>query len=218
MTVDVKSPVLSSTRHHLKENYRLHLEVGFLSALILVAGVLNFYPKTDPAHREIFIPQVSVEVIDIPQTLQPISTKGVPIKPVIPVASAKMQEVLIDDTDLIFGSEDGLLTIPAPPNPPGKKKTAEYFPPKLMVSKFPEYPKELQKKGIRGMVVLEVQVDTDGKVINHRVKQNTTGSDLLEQLAIETVYKCRYNPASDGTKAIQAWTDHRFEFRENSNH
>ncbi len=190
--------------------------MGLLTSLVLTTALL-YYPVDDAGSGNIEIPKITVEVIDVPQTLQPLSTKGVPVKPVIPIASAKLQEIILDDTDVIFGTEEGLLTIPAPPAPPGKKRT-EYFPPKLMVSKFPEYPKELQHKGVEGIIVLEVQVDTDGKVINHRLKQNTTGSAILEKLAIETVYKCRYNPASDGTKPMVAWTDHRFEFRENTDH
>lgn len=216
MITDVKPPRTEFAPYlHLKSDYRLYLEIGLLASLVLTTAVL-YYPVDESGPSNHDIPPITVEVLDVPQTLQPLSTKGVPIKPVIPIASAKPQEILIEDTDVIFGSEEGLLTIPAPPAPPGKKRT-EYFPPKLMVSKFPEYPKELQNKGVQGVIVLDVQVDTEGNVINHKVKQNTTGSSILEKLAIETVYKCRYNPASDGSKPLVAWTDHRFEFREKAN-
>ncbi len=216
MIADVKPPRIEfAVYQHLKSYYRLYLEIGLFASLVLTTAVL-YYPVNEGGASTIEVPPISVEVLDVPQTLQPLSTKGVPIKPVIPIASAKPQEILMEDTDVIFGSEEGLLAIPAPPAPPGKKR-AEYYPPKLIVSKFPEYPKELQNKGVQGVIVLEVQVDTEGKVINHKLKQNTTGSPILEKLAIETVYKCRYNPASDGSKPLVAWTDHRFEFREKAN-
>jgi TonB family protein len=167
----------------------------------LETGNISDIKKTD----------IVLEVNDIPQTRQALSVKGTPVKPVIPIAGDIVEDILTDETER-YGTEEGLLEIPAMPAPPGGKGKSEYFPPKLMVSKFPEYPAELQKQGVSGVIVLQVKIDVTGKVVEHKVKMNTTRNAVLEKLAVETVYKCRYNPASDGKNPVVAWTDHRFEF------
>lgn len=217
--IDVRSektarPAIVRVFHHLREKYYETLEIGLLGSITLMVIVFNVIPKPTPPEIHFEKAPIILEVTDVPQTLQPLSVKGAPIKPVIPIAADIPEELIVDETDLIFGTEDGLLEIPAPPVPPGGGNKTELFPPKLMVSKFPEYPKELQKQGVSGVIVLLVEVDVTGKVINHKVKSNTTNNATLEKLSIETVYKCRYNPASDGKKPIVAWTEHRFEFNE----
>lgn len=196
----------------VKIRFRFTLEASLLGVLIFCVLVVRTMPAIEPSREAPFIPQITIEVMDIPQTRQELSVKGQPVKPVIPIASDRAEEILVDDKDVIFGTEDGLLEIPAPPAPPGGKGKDEYFPPKLMISKFPEYPEALRKQGISGVVVLQVKVDVNGNVVDHKVKSNTTGNSTLEKLAIETVYKCKYNPASDGKKKLEAWTDHKFEF------
>ncbi|KAB2880816.1 TonB family protein [bacterium] len=200
--------------HKVVKEYRvLYLESGLLAVLILHIIFVNFLPKMDTADiSDLKRTDIVLEVNDIPQTRQALSVKGSPVKPVIPIASDITENILAEETDVRYGTEDGLLEIPAMPAPPGGKGKSEYFPAKLMVSKFPEYPAELQKQGVSGVIILQVKIDVTGKVIDHKVKLNTTKSSVLEKLSIETVYKCRYNPASDGKSPLVSWTDHRFEF------
>ncbi len=197
-----------------KEHHVLYLESALLLILFLHVIFTHIMPDVRTGDlSDIKKTDIVLEVSDIPQTRQALSVKGSPIKPVIPIAGDIVEDVLSDETDVRFGTEDGLLEIPAMPAPPGSGKgKSEYFPPKLMVSKFPEYPADLQKQGVSGVIILQVKIDVTGKVVDHKVKTNTTRNATLEKLAIETVYKCRYNPASDGKNPVVAWTDHRFEF------
>ena len=147
--------------------------------------------------------------------------KGEPINPVDPSKAEIVPDALADTgrIDLgIRGVEGGVVNgVPGGSiYGTGLGGGGDYIPPKLMISKFPEYPKSLQKKGISGVIVLHVKVDTTGHVVDYKVTLNTTASSELEKLAIETVFKCRYNPASDGTHPIMAWTDHKFEFNDKS--
>ncbi len=149
--------------------------------------------------------------------------KGLPIEPINPANAEIVPDALADTGRIelgIKGLEGGVVNGVAGGSLTGTGLgggSGEYIPPKLMVSKFPEYPKSLQKKGVSGIIVLQVKVDTTGRVVDYKVKLNTTNNSVLEKLAIETVFKCRYNPASDGTHPIMAWTDHRFEFIDKSN-
>lgn len=208
--IETKTPL-----HKLvKEQYTILFETGLLLVLVLHVVFTRVMPNIETGDiSELKKTEVVLEVNDIPQTRQALSVKGSPVKPVIPIASDIVEDILADESDVRYGTEDGLLEIPAMPAPPGSGKgKSEYFPPKLMVSKFPEYPAELQKQGVSGVIVLQVKIDVTGKVVDHKIKMNTTRSNVLEKLAVETVYKCIYNPASDGKKPVVAWTDHRFEF------
>lgn len=198
-------------------HYVRTVERSLLLTLIGLTVIVRMDPKAEP--DAVFLPpaNVIIELTDIPPTRQFVLAKGAPVKPVIPVASNITEEVLTDESDVNYGTEEGLIEIPAMPLPPGGKTKSEYRPPKLMVSKFPEYPKELQKRGVSGVIVLTIKVDTDGTVIDHKVKSNSTGNDVLERLSISTVYKCRFSPAYEGKKPIVAWTEHTFEFTESGN-
>jgi TonB family protein len=173
--------------------------------------MIRYFPsfKSD-ADSKIIKPNIVIELSDISPTRQIVSSKGKPVKPVIPIAGNIKEDLLYDD-ESILGAEFGLLPIPAPP-PLGNKTKTEYHPPRLIVSKFPEYPKDLQQQGVSGIIILEVKVDVNGNVIDHKIKSNTTHNQILERLAVETVYKCRYMPAMENKKPAVAWTDHKFEF------
>lgn len=198
----------------IKERHIIYFESGLLAVLILNVIFVTLLPTINTADiSELKRPEIVLEVNDVPQTRQTLSVKGSPVKPTIPIASDIVEDILADESDVRYGTEEGLLEIPAMPAPPGSGKgKTEYFPPKLMVSKFPEYPLDLQKQGVSGVIILQVKIDITGKVVGHKVKLNTTKSSVLEKLSVETVYKCRYNPASDGKTPVVSWTDHRFEF------
>lgn len=210
----MNSSELKIPAHRLdKDHHTIYFESALLLILFLHVIFAHVMPVLTPGDiGDIKKTDIVLEVNDIPQTRQALSVKGTPVKPVIPIAGDIVEDVLADETDTRYGTEEGLLEIPAMPAPPGGKGKSEYFPPKLMVSKFPEYPAELQKQGVSGVIILQVKVDVTGKVIDHKVKMNTTRNATLEKLAVETVYKCKYNPASDGKNPVVAWTDHRFEF------
>ncbi len=206
------SQVHISEFDRVKLKYRILFELSVLASLTLIIILLRYFPsfKSDSG-TPLLRPNITVEISDIPETHQTVSSKGQPVKPVIPIAGNITEELLYDDESNL-GTEFGLLPIPAPPPPPGNKTKTEYQPPRLIVSKFPEYPKELQKQGVSGTIILEVKVDVDGKVVDHRIKSNTTHNKTLEKLAVETVYKCRYMPATENKSPSVAWTDHKFEF------
>lgn len=56
----------------------------------------------------------------------------------------------------------------------------------------PQYPQEAFIKKIEGTVVVEIMIDTQGKVIRARVLQSVP---LLDAAAIQTVYQWQFSPA-----------------------
>jgi len=54
------------------------------------------------------------------------------------------------------------------------------------------------------VVLLDVRVDQDGRVSDVRLKKSS-GSDLLDRTAIETVREWRFQPATVGGKPVAEW-------------
>lgn len=71
------------------------------------------------------------------------------------------------------------------------KATGKIKPPKLIKMVDPVYPPEAKKAGIEGVVILEVETDTSGRVVRTKVLRSIP---LLDQAAIEAVRQWVYEP------------------------
>jgi protein TonB len=67
------------------------------------------------------------------------------------------------------------------------------IPPQPIKKVVPVYPEIARKAGIRGTVVLNVQVGTDGKVGGVKV---VSGPQALQAAAVHAVRQWRFEPAS----------------------
>jgi len=68
----------------------------------------------------------------------------------------------------------------------------------------PPYPAMARRMGEEGEVRLDVHVGTDGSVIEVRLKKSS-GSQLLDQTAIDTVKKWRFKPATVDGRPVAEW-------------
>lgn len=76
----------------------------------------------------------------------------------------------------------------------------------------PKYPMQARRRHMEGLVILTVRVSEDGRVVDARVK-NSSGYDLLDDSALETVRLWRFEPGHQGGNATASWTDVRINFR-----
>ena len=67
----------------------------------------------------------------------------------------------------------------------------------------PEYPTNLRNTDVRGVVVLEAQIEPDGRVCSVRVVRSIRP---LDQAAIDAVLKWRFTPAKVNGVAVAAIT------------
>lgn len=68
----------------------------------------------------------------------------------------------------------------------------------------PPYPSMARRLGEEGEVQLDVRVGPDGAVIDVRLKKSS-GSQLLDQTAIDTVKKWRFRPATVDGQPVAEW-------------
>ena len=82
---------------------------------------------------------------------------------------------------------------PPPPPPPKQERISEGAMQSNAIRKVePIYPSLAQRSRITGRVVLEVEIDEEGNVVNVTAK---TGHQLLRQAAIDAIKQWKYRPA-----------------------
>lgn len=105
---------------------------------------------------------------------------------------------------------------PAPAPPPAPEAPAKSIPePVLEAPRFnaaylnnppPAYPLAARRRGIEGRVLVRAEVQTDGSCSRVEMKASS-GSDLLDQAALEAVRKWRFVPARKGNQMLMAWVE-----------
>lgn len=88
---------------------------------------------------------------------------------------------------------------PLDPVPP---RRLDYHPPRLLSCPATQYPDSLKRRAIGGHVVLELVVDTLGRVPRDRIVARESPHPGLSQAAIAMAAGCRFAPARVGRKAI----------------
>jgi TonB family protein len=85
-------------------------------------------------------------------------------------------------------------------------------PPRYVENPKPPYPLEAKNKAYEGKVLLQVEVLSNGRVGEIFVKESS-GYDVLDQSALDTVKKWRFIPARKGGIAIPCWVNIPITFK-----
>jgi protein TonB len=154
-----------------------------------------------------------LEAVFIPETTQPEEQPQVKIKPEIeqPVAVDQPPPELQVEEAVTPPSE---VPIPASANAIAGSQQQGAPAKDLKTSNRvdPTYPPASRRAGEQGTVRLKVLVDTNGRPSNVEVSQSS-GSQRLDQAAIDAVRKWRFEAATDGQKKIQAYTQVAVTFK-----
>lgn len=76
----------------------------------------------------------------------------------------------------------------------------------------PDYPLSARRRGLEGRVLMRAEVLADGSCSRVELKK-TSGSELLDQAALEAVRKWHFVPAKKGNQAITAWVEVPITFK-----
>lgn len=76
----------------------------------------------------------------------------------------------------------------------------------------PPYPLAARRRGMEGRVVLRAHVRDDGLCAEVELKESS-GHDLLDNAALQTVKRWRFVPASRGGTAVASWVEIPISFR-----
>lgn len=96
-------------------------------------------------------------------------------------------------------------------NPYAKKETPLIYPRSIENPK-PIYPREARKRGYEGEVILRVEVLTNGRVGAIEIRRSS-GYEILDRSAMETIKKWRFLPAQKGEDLIPFWVNIPIKFQ-----
>lgn len=204
MEIEFKKTQLDS-----KFEYNANVKRALVLTLLLFLIAVNLSPRVNVQMQDRPQPDIEIQVEDIPVTRQTFVAPP-PLKPAVPVPSevesipedATIEPTTLSNTNFFADVPDGFA------GPTASVVT----PPKPISWVFPEYPKEVKKKGIRGVVRLSIHINEKGKVSEVVVLENTTGSKACADAAIAAAYDSRFFPAKQAGKAIDYWMTQPYRF------
>jgi len=111
-------------------------------------------------------------------------------------------------------------TAPAPTPPPPRPQPAAGPPAARVTSAVPQgeqcrppaYPAVAQRRHLEGRVVVRVRIDVDGHVKAAEIAQSS-GHEVLDEAALEAVRTWTFEPAHEGTRAVESFLNVPFRFR-----
>ena len=192
--------------------YKKTIEKALIFSLFFFLLLLHIFPKrVEQKATELPPLDFKFEIEEIPVTEQRVRRgRRPPQKPVIPVASEDPDippDATIDETLLDWEAGDdiaGQSGITSCSN--------DMIPPRPIVQVLPEYPKELQKQNVRGIVKVRLYVNEKGEIEEAVISENTTNSEACAEAALAAAKKSTYLPASAGGEKIATWVTCTYSF------
>ena len=204
-------------------NYQIHLEIGFVLALLIVIALFRI--PLNPGTTFI-LRQTSQETVTMEEIVQTRQVELPPAPPVPQIPVAVSNDAIISDTPIDISSEldfDMPLNLPLPPPPSadeGKKDTSEtkteYGDVFVVVERMPvliggidklqesiKYPEMARKAGIEGRVFVKFIINEKGRVIDPVVVRGIGGG--CDEAALEAVNKARFEPGMQRGRAVKVW-------------
>jgi len=191
------------------ENYQKTIHVATIVALAMTISIFELFPTLNwEKNEEPIIVVTSLQVENIPITRQG-TRKPPPPKPAVPIPSDDElipEDVTIEETELD-------LNLYSPLQGEGGISGAPFvFQPRPIYEVIPEYPQELQRKGIQGRVKLHIHVNKYGFVDQVVILENTSGSPICARAAKTAALQGRYVPAKSQGKPTDIWITRVYSF------
>ncbi len=189
------------------------MELSLVTALALLILFFHALPKRFSSTPPPIPPVVfRFTLEEIPMTRWEPRGARRPQRPAVPIASEEPdlpQDAVLEASETTSaGGGLGPLTAPAP-------TAQDTIPPRPLVQVLPEYPKELQRLNVRGVVRLMLWVNDRGIVEQAVVKENTTGSDACEAAALSAAQKSVFQPGMIDRRPTAMWFTCSYSFKPN---
>lgn len=195
----------------LKIRYKKLIEVGLVLSLIICILMLQSFKKFEAQNVEQKAVDIKIEVEEIPQTEQ-VKMPPPPSRPAVPIET-ESDEIPEDETIEITDLD--LTEVPPPPPPPPTDDEAAtifvpYDDPPQPIGGFAaiqrnlKYPEIARKAGVEGRVMVHVQIDEKGKVVNTKILVSL-GNNGCDEAAIEAIKSVSWKPAMQRDRPVKVW-------------
>lgn len=194
----------------LRLRYKKTVEMGLVISLALTLIVFYGFRNlgTTTQLLEVDLPEIKVE--EIPPTEQ-IKRPPPPARPSVAIPTDDEdipEDETIDITEINFDE------IPEPPPPPEADESSNIFvaydePPEPIggfaaIQRNLEYPEIARKAGIEGRVIVNVLVDTDGRVVETKILKSL-GHSGCDEAAVKAIRSVRWKPAKQRDRPVKVW-------------
>ncbi len=197
-----------NTVFDLKERFPLYFRTGMLLAILFfILGFLfaphytlhPYVPRVDKAL------QVEVE----PEQLEAIEELPPAPKPQLPVEAESEEEIEAATIEKTADFET-FDKMPIEPEAETPEFVAYDTPPRPKNFVRPSYPNIARTAGIEGTVILQLLVDTNGKVLEAKVLKKLHPE--LDRAALDAAYKTSFYPAKQRDKPVKVWVSYPIRF------
>lgn len=170
------------------------LHIGILYVLSITMGIVNVPQVLKPVEA-IFIPEATQPEPEIPEVKPDIAQMQPSDQP---VPEINLDEVLAPPAENPMPASDNAVAATAVSGAPAQDlKTKQRV--------EPTYPPTSRRLGEEGTVKLRILVDPSGRSKQVEVA-TSSGFPRLDQAAMEAVKRWRFVAATNGSSAIEAWT------------
>jgi protein TonB len=195
--------IVAVENQKFKLGYNRYLRNALYATLVI--HVIMFYITPTFKFKPYVLREEYFEAIDLPEQFElPPPPKEV-AAPAVPLEAAEGEEVE-EDADIAPTSFERIEDVPPPPPPPSEQ-AAEFYAfdeaPVLIRFVNPKYPDLARQAGIEGVVLLNVLVSDDGKVLSATVIQSDV-TPAMEKAAIEAAKQFVFKPAKQRTVPVKA--------------
>jgi protein TonB len=204
-----------------KQEDRKMFELSFIITLSLFIVLFSGWRRFETRTRTLETSDLVFQVEMIPQTEQK-RLQPAPARPSVPIASESEEipeEATIEFTNIDFedtppppppldGDDGMILFVPfdEPPVPIGGFKA---------ILKHLKYPEIGRLAGIQGFVVLHLQIDENGDVVDIRTIKSLGSGDFVEA-ASKAVRAVKWKPAKQRERPVKVWYSVPIEFTLNA--
>jgi protein TonB len=195
--------IVAVENQKFKLGYNRYLRNAFY--ITLVAHVLMFYFTPTFTFKPYVLREEYFEAIDLPEQFElPPPPKEI-AAPAVPIEAAEGEEV-DEDAEIAPTTFERIEDVPPPPPPPSEQASEFYaFDEAPVLIKFvnPKYPDLARQAGIEGVVLINVLVAEDGKVLSASVIRSDV-TPAMEKAAIEAAKQFVFKPAKQRTVPVKA--------------
>lgn len=92
-----------------------------------------------------------------------------------------------------------------------KDASAVDSPPRALARRMPRYPAEAEGRGLSGVVVLRLRIDTEGRVAEANVVR-ASPPGVFDAAAVSAVKTWRFTPARDAGRPVEVWAQQALRF------
>jgi hypothetical protein len=198
----------------LRKEYKLRFEISLISSLLLCIFLFLFFPDVSPPLKRPPVYQsVLITINDITQnTVQSVTLNPKPHEPKVIIPNVIDEPEILPDVKIIDSGQtegvgEGESIIAS--NNSGIDAPQLPFIPKQILEVLPDN----NQGDISGYIDLRLKIGTDGKVIEHKVIANTTGSSKYLLSVIVAAYKSRWEPIKIDNTKIDYWVEKTYTFK-----